>query len=615
MEPSGFQIDSGDALIIVPPFAGLDRPSLGAHILQSTAKEAGFKVSVLYANMILAAKIGALNYESICYAPTGILLGERFFASAAYGLPPLGSDGFREALKNSQKKYLSMNLTPCQEIPDVEKLQKYAGEWVDNIASEVIKCGFKVVGCTTTFEQTNASIALLNRIKHLDPNVITILGGANCQEEMAKGILSLGSNIDYIFSGECELAFSRFLREVEDGKHKSSRIILGEPCMNLDAIPTPEFASFYSQLKSWLPENSFKYADNIWLPYESSRGCWWGQRHQCNFCGINGDVIDFRQKSAGRVISELKELIKHHPNRQICMVDNNMPAGFFKSLIPNLNEELPDARFFYEVRPNLSLRHIVALKKGGIAIIQPGIESLSTPCLKLMNKGVTASQNISLLRYSRSAGLIVHWNLLYGFPGDHADEYERMMELIPLLHHLHPPNDLLHLSLDRFSPYFKDPERYGISNLRPADIYSAVLPNGSDITKMAYHFIGDYRSESRENPELMEELRRRVEAWRVAWQSENSLPILAVTEIGFDRYMLLDTRGLPDRGEISFITEEQASLILAGPDEKSGSEIKWALKDRLIVEIDSNYVPLATASPDILNKFTADLKSDSYVIA
>src|SRR6185369_17014613 len=72
------------ALIIVPPFAGLDKPALGAHLLQACARQAGFQVSVLYASLSLGAEIGEAAYTTIAYSPTQQLVGERLFANAAY---------------------------------------------------------------------------------------------------------------------------------------------------------------------------------------------------------------------------------------------------------------------------------------------------------------------------------------------------------------------------------------------------------------------------------------------------------------------------------------------------------------------------------------------------
>ena len=40
-------VREGDAVIIVPPFASIDRPSLSAHVLKACAARGGFRVSEL----------------------------------------------------------------------------------------------------------------------------------------------------------------------------------------------------------------------------------------------------------------------------------------------------------------------------------------------------------------------------------------------------------------------------------------------------------------------------------------------------------------------------------------------------------------------------------------
>ena len=78
-----------DVLIIVPPFAGIDRPALGVHLLQAEAKRAGFDVTILYANLLFAQYIGTSAYNVICDAWAANLIGESCFRSAAFGyLPP-----------------------------------------------------------------------------------------------------------------------------------------------------------------------------------------------------------------------------------------------------------------------------------------------------------------------------------------------------------------------------------------------------------------------------------------------------------------------------------------------------------------------------------------------
>ena len=116
-----------------------------------------------------------------------------------------------------------------------------------------------------------------------------------------------------------------------------------------------------------------------------------------------------------------------------------MPRSYFRTLLPRLAAEVPGLRAFYEQKSNLSLDNVLELKAAGICDIQPGIEALSTSLLKRMDKGVSARQNIALMRYARAVGLSLTWNLLYAFPGDQLEDYEQTLALVPLLRHLNPP--------------------------------------------------------------------------------------------------------------------------------------------------------------------------------
>ena len=89
------------------------------------------------------------------------------------------------------------------------------------------------------------------------------------------------------------------------------------------------------------------------------------------------------------------------------MTDSIMPYAYFRTLLPLLAAERLGAIIFYEQKANLSLPHILALHRAGITSIQPGIESLSSRLLTLMDKGVQARQNLMLLRFARAADVDV----------------------------------------------------------------------------------------------------------------------------------------------------------------------------------------------------------------
>jgi ribosomal peptide maturation radical SAM protein 1 len=592
-------LGEGDALIIVPPFIHCQGPSLAAHLLQACAAEAGFQVAVFYASLSLRSELGPAAYDGIgvdsCVPE---LMGERFFAAAAHGLPPLGfrTEGLRRYCENADGTNPPLAVT----WPELRRLASAASQWADAMAEPIARRGYRVVGCTAVAQQTNASVALLNRVKRLAPETVTIIGGANCMRDMARGMASLSPALDYVFSGEGERSFPRFLEQVRSGRPPSERVIVGSPCLELDSLPATRFTEFFEQLRYFAPEAK---ADEMWLPYQSSRGCWWGQKHHCTFCG-NYLNDRFREKSPQRVLDDLGRLVAETPARRVLFIDHIMPYSYFRTLLPRLASELTDLSFFYEEKANLSLDRVLALKRARVDEIQPGIEALSTSLLQRMNKGVTAGQNIRLLRYARSTRLLCAWNLLFGFPGDQAAEYHDTLALIPMLRHLYPPRGLSRMSLDRFSPYWEQPARYGVRDIRPFPAYADVSPPGADVERLAYHFRADYASASLEDGEIPRRLVAEVGEWRKAWSSANPvLPQLWVNRLGGDLFLLRDTRGLPDTRENQLVGPDQAAAALVGGRRAAEAAREWALAHKVGVMLDGEYVALATATPELLLEF------------
>ena len=174
----------GDALLILPPFAGIERPSLGLHVLQAVAAAAGLRVDVFNANVHFSDIIGEEKYMQVCYAPTGVLSGEKIFAPVAF-------PGMR---------------TLCDPA-DLD----VAREWCDALVDFVASLPYPVVGCNTMFEQLMCSPGPLSRLKTIAPTRCHHRR-AQCEDEMGQNILSLDMGIDFVFSGESERTFTDFLR-------------------------------------------------------------------------------------------------------------------------------------------------------------------------------------------------------------------------------------------------------------------------------------------------------------------------------------------------------------------------------------------------------------------
>jgi ribosomal peptide maturation radical SAM protein 1 len=598
-----------DCLLIIPPFASVDRPALGPHILQQMARLQGLSVATLYANLIFANLVGLTDFEQTCDKTNrSTLLGERLFARLAHGLAPFGlgaDEAFSQAALDDPDSPGPEDdpLAPGLTVTCIEAMERKTDQFCDLLARGLAACDCRIVGVSTSFEQTNAAIAIIKALKQRKPSTVTLLGGANCEGAMAHAMLSLASGaVDFVFAGESECTFPETLKKILRHEILPAQVIEGSPCQTLDHIPAPDYSTFFHQLQMLLPGVD---PGRCWLAYESSRGCWWGQKHHCTFCGLNGEGMDFRQKSSAKVLAEIQMMVNTYPTRWIAMADNIMPHSYHRSLIPDLQAAGFDGAIFYEQKANLSFHQVTNLRKAGVAFIQPGIESLATPVLKLMKKGVSAGQNIALLRYGRINDVSIAWNLLAEFPGDSAGPYREMLAALPRLRHLHPPNGVSSLSVDRFSPYFDHSASYGVTNVRPWPSYFQVFPDYANVPGLAYHFQADYESGSRNEAETMQGLRDEVKCWRQAWMSETECPMLAVSQVEENTFVLIDTRSL-ENPQVKFLTRTRAYATLCSGS-LSAPDSTWAISNGYALALDGRCVPLATASNDLLTQIEADV--------
>jgi ribosomal peptide maturation radical SAM protein 1 len=197
----------------------------------------------------------------------------------------------------------------------------------------------------------------------------------------------------------------------------------------------------------------------------------------------------FRSKSPERALAELRHLSARYPGLPIGAVDNILDARYLSTVLPALAAEPSRLQLFYELKANLRKDHVRLLKAAGLHDIQPGIESLDDSVLRLMRKGVSALQNIQLLKWCVEFGVRPVWNILWGFPNEDPEAYERMKELVPLLTHLPPPASSGPVRIDRFSPLYELPDVHGVEEIEPAVAYAHLYPfSAESIGRLAYFF-------------------------------------------------------------------------------------------------------------------------------
>ncbi|MEE3326349.1 MAG: RiPP maturation radical SAM C-methyltransferase [Myxococcota bacterium] len=548
-----------DVVLATMPYAHVMRPSIALGILKSALLKNGISCSVEYANVRFVEQIGIDVNSLMMHLRTDSLIGEWTFAGAAFREE---RDTLGQLLGNA-RSHQPPNI-PSSAVDErrfeetFRRLRNFAPEFVDETAKRILARSPRVVGCSSTFEQHCAAIALLRRVKELSPSTAVILGGANCEAEMGWATLKNCAWLDYVFSGEADTEFVTICQDLLDGRDPVRSMIPGllarahirmgkerafvgghiprAQLSNLDLSPSPNFDDYFRTIEASPIRPHLKHS----LAVETSRGCWWGQKSHCTFCGLNGEGMSYRAKAPLRILEEWSAMSARYDTRKMFVVDNIIDMNHVRDLLPQLAEQGSPYDLFYETKSNLRRDHIKLFKQAGISKIQPGIEGLHDSQLKLMAKGNSAAKNVQLLKYTREMGIYTTWMMLVGFPGEEKQWYAEVAEWLPLLAHMQPPTGVVKVRFDRFSVYFNEQERYGL-RLEPYPAYGQVFPYPpEDLRDAAYFFYDEANPNSADVPEEIMELGDAVKSWKSAFV--RSIPPVLCATPGEGSLQFFDTR-------------------------------------------------------------------------
>jgi len=637
-----------EVCLVQMPYAAVERPSLALGVLRAALDRRGIECKVLYPNLWFAEEMGLEVYSGVNSFIFNTLLGEWTFASAAF--PEFMPDHAQffdldvvkaELFQGRKKDALLARALPGENAIDIfHRIRNAAGPFVDRVARAVLSEKPRVVGCTSTFQQHTPSLALLRRIHELDPSVITVLGGANCEGPMGVTTHRCFDWVDFVVSGEADLLFPDLVeRALEGGRdvpqkdlpfgvigpeaRRNPELVATPPrvvLQKLDEVPVPNFDDYFEQLN----QSKLKRYLRSGLPVETSRGCWWGAKSHCTFCGLNGDGMSFRSKSAERVIRELDSLAERYGITDFEVVDNILDMRYFKSVLPELASRKKPYYTFYETKSNLKKDQVELLAKAGIRYVQPGIESLHSGPLGLIGKGCTPMTNLQLLKWALEYGILIEWLFLFGFPGEQDSWYGELAEWLPLVGHFNSPGTIATVQFHRFSPYYNRAVDYGLS-LTPEKSYQYVFPlSPPDLESLAYYFddpqyrerfVADFVQSEKPGMAAFQRavVRWRINWFRVSWVKSAKRPQLAYRMLPDGSWVIRDTRECAIAAE--HVIEPLSAAVMAACDgavkaeviaaavsKAMGREVSWPdlqplvqdLKRRgVLLELEGQYLALA----------------------
>lgn len=511
--------DQAQVALVNMPFSYAKYPSIQLGTLSALLKSNAIPVECHHLNVRFAHLIGVELHESICEKRA--LFGEWLFSSLLFRDNPKRME-YPQVFKPVFEQIAQESGKPAGYFEEIAT--RIAPQFLTWALTAIDWGQYKLVGFTSTFDQNVASLTMAKLIKDLYPEVTIVFGGANFDGEMGLEHFRAFPFIDHVVVGEGEESFLPLVRRILDGKTEDfpNGVIYRE---GEKVMLTPNAALFSDFAKTGPPDYDDYYQllaelghkaqgfERILL-YEGSRGCWWGEKHHCTFCGLNAQSMKFRAKKPEQVLTEIADLSRRYDAVRFRLVDNIIDMTYIDGLFGKLAAEHCDLDVFIETKSNLQKHQIKTLAAGGVKCMQPGLESLSLNQLRAMDKGATPMQNIICLKWSLYYHVTVLWNILLGFPGETNEDYQRQLDLIPSLLHFQPPEATGKFWLQRFSPYFTRPHEYGIRIAGPGMAYEYVYDARQlDLKKIAYDF--EYELDSWQvDPQLYEELVVAIGSWQ-----------------------------------------------------------------------------------------------------
>jgi radical SAM superfamily enzyme YgiQ (UPF0313 family) len=255
-------------------------------------------------------------------------------------------------------------------------------------------------------------------IKICNPKIITLMGGAETRKE------DLNEFVDYIISGEGELAFSRFIsflkKEIKIEqvnnliyKKQTNKI---ETISNLDEVPFPYM--------SWDGKKEF----NV-VRIETTRGC----NYDCKYC--NYAKKKYRKFSIQYLKKSIKYLFDNFTFKNLTILDANfnIDKKRMKEILDIIESNIKGKlRVNFELKPELIDEEVIAIIKNRKFSIncELGLQSIDKKVIDSCNRPFNIDKVKKALKLLNNNKINYKIDLMYGLPKDNFYKFLRSFNFL-----------------------------------------------------------------------------------------------------------------------------------------------------------------------------------------
>lgn len=209
---------------------------------------------------------------------------------------------------------------------------------------------------------------------------------------------------DFVCEGEGEIVINQIVQDFNQKCLK--KIYKGTPVLDLDSLPVPARHLLKDNLGGNVFAYNKHYHDGGSTVLLTSRGC----PHRCAFC-VNPKITELgggkvRYRSVESVHKEVVQIIDEYDIKQFRISDDQFTTN--KRRMAKMCEMLSTLDIVWRISARTKFFDFETAKllyDGGCREVSFGVESFDDSVLKILNKGVTASENVKGLEMADKAGL------------------------------------------------------------------------------------------------------------------------------------------------------------------------------------------------------------------
>jgi hypothetical protein len=296
-----------------------------------------------------------------------------------------------------------------------------------SLAARLRRAEVKLVGLSVAFPgQLQPAFSLAHVLRAHLPDVHVTVGGPALTQMLlrldeAKLDRVLGPfHSAVVYEGEhALLAMARAIARGDD-PCADGRLIRGVTVEDMSILPPPDFDG--------LPLTRYL-APELVLPYDPTRGCYWGVCTFCHYGLAEVGTARYRERPVPTVLDHVEALAARHGTRIFYFSQDVFSPRVATSIARGIRERGLGIRWGTDMRPERALtkERCAELAAGGALSTALGVESAAPRVLSLIDKGIPANDVRTAIQNLSAAGVAVEAMCFSDFP---TETYGEAMETV-----------------------------------------------------------------------------------------------------------------------------------------------------------------------------------------